>query len=74
MNQLFYEEWLEKLSNNFSDEQGLILITRSNLFDILQTLDLLEVISIEDGLNMLAYYRDYQAPFEVYANDMVKFI
>jgi hypothetical protein len=74
MNQLFYEEWLEKLSNNFSDEHGLILITRSNIFDILQTLDLLEVISIEDGLNMLAYYRDYQATFEEYANDMVKFI
>jgi hypothetical protein len=75
MQTLFFEEWQEKLeSAGYLEHAPELMITPLNLPDILKQLDLIEIVSLEDGLNMLAYYRGQEARFSDFALDLVKCI
>ena len=76
---MFYEEWLQKLTQagkvSAADSIGEnLIINKENLGEILEIIELQEVIKVEDGVNMLDFYENGQAQFNLFYKDLVQFI
>jgi hypothetical protein len=74
MTKLFYEEWTDKISHMVGGKQDDIIITKANLAGILKQLDLEDIVTVSDGFNLLDFHENCQAPFSVFARDLVKYI
>lgn len=72
---MFLEEWTEKLKEaEMLGEEAPLIITKDNLVDLLQLLDIEKVVKVEDGCHLLDFHENGHAPFEKYYRDLVNFI
>ena len=69
------DEWQDKLAAvGYLEHQPEVIVSQLNLSDILRVLDLTEVVTFEEALSMLAYYRNCEALFSEFARDFVRCI
>lgn len=80
MAKLFHGEWLEKLETagfaaSTSEESRLACsVNKENVGSILKCLELEEVISGNEGLNLLDFYEKGQADFSLFHKDLVRYL
>jgi hypothetical protein len=79
MQDLFYEEWSDKIrkSGLLQDEGSPpenLLISKSNLATLIKLLEIEEVVKFADGANLLDFYEHSHAPFKTFYKDLVDFI
>lgn len=51
-----------------------MVVTKGNLGLILKTLDIQDVVKIEDGAHMLDFHENQMATFDVFYKELVRFI